>query len=73
MLGTSREGFTVQKDRRELPAPDLPEPPQMQSLRRAVWTLTDTLNMKPQEGCETILLVQKTDNSPSNGAGLHHL
>lgn len=34
MPGTSREVFTVQKDRRNLLAPDFPEPPQMQSLRR---------------------------------------
>lgn len=43
MRGTSREVFTVQKDGRDLLVPDFPEPPQMQSLRRAVSTLRDDL------------------------------
>lgn len=41
MRGTSREVFTVQKDKRDLLAPDLPEPPKMQSRRCALLTPTD--------------------------------
>lgn len=41
MRGTSREVFTVQKDRRDLLAPDFPELPHMQSLRCALLSLPD--------------------------------
>lgn len=50
MRGTSRDVFTVQKDRRDLLAPDFPEHPQMQSLRRALWALTDHPQDETAEG-----------------------